>query len=888
MEHINKYLIHIYERFSDLKKSEKKEFDNNDLWKIFEYYVCIKLTEEYKTPFYEYDDIDPNFKELNKMTRIDTGIDCSDLLNTIVQCKLRKHSLSWKECSTFFGSQVIYSEELKAPVVRWKNLIIARNDESSLTENLLYRQKLFIDKIYNKKELLLFCENLILNPPKYPVIINDFKLRDYQNKAIEMITKNKKNVVINLPTGTGKNLIIIHSMEDDLKYLILVPRIILMEQLKKEIIKHKPKMKSKIQLIGDKYNKFDDNKLITICVYNSVYLIEKYCDMFEKIYVDEAHHINKPEIYYNEYEETIKEDNKYVNDDTEKEETIISDEIEEYFSEEEIISDDSEDELKNDTNYTKIIRNLKKYNNNVYLSATIDKIENFEYYSKDIRSMIDNKYLCDYQINVPIFNDDPTNKNICEYLLKNYRNIIIYCKSKKEGKMINKLMNELQLNSSEYIDCDTLKKKRDNILKKYKNGEMSFLVNVKILIEGYNDPHVSGVCFFHLSSKKTTLVQIIGRALRLHPTKTIANIILPYSLTEDKGICNFLKIMALNDNRLKKSFENKILGGYITLEKIEEEKIINEDDCNNIEEINEDIEFKYNMIYDSMGLLKNLEEIWMKKFGELKNYIDKYDKIPVHSRKNMYVHKLYRWMKYQINNHSNKKIINLKIYEIWNDFINSPNYEKYFISEEIKWKQNLTKIINYIDLNNTRPSKHDKDLNIRVLGIWLSIQTQHHKNKTGLMKKENINTYWTNFIDKYGIFFKNNEDKWYNYLNELIKYINTHNKIPNSRDNLIEYTQLSQWFRTQKKAYKTNQMNNENIYNEWSNFLNNYAYLFKKSNAELWNEKLKNVINYININNKIPSINNNDTKEITHWLSRQRYNFIIIDKIYWIIIYKIR
>jgi len=66
-EHNNKYLINIYERYNDLKKSHKIEFDNNDLWKIFEYYSCIKLSEEYNKPFYEYNDIDPNFKEVNNM-----------------------------------------------------------------------------------------------------------------------------------------------------------------------------------------------------------------------------------------------------------------------------------------------------------------------------------------------------------------------------------------------------------------------------------------------------------------------------------------------------------------------------------------------------------------------------------------------------------------------------------------------------------------------------------------------------------------------------------------------------------------------------------------------------------------------------------------------------
>jgi superfamily II DNA or RNA helicase len=78
------------------------------------------------------------------------------------------------------------------------------------------------------------------------VFNEDFKLRDYQIEAIDIIKNNKKNVIINLPTGTGKNSVIIYSMNNESKYLILVPRIILMDQLKNEIIKHNSKMKSKI------------------------------------------------------------------------------------------------------------------------------------------------------------------------------------------------------------------------------------------------------------------------------------------------------------------------------------------------------------------------------------------------------------------------------------------------------------------------------------------------------------------------------------------------------------------------------------------------------------------------------------------------------------------
>ena len=122
----------------------------------------------------------------------------------------------------------------------------------------------------------------------------------------------------------------------------------------------------------------------------------------------------------------------------------------------------------------------------MYLSATIDKTENFEYYSKDIRDMIEKGYLCDYTIHIPIFSEDPNNIKICKHLLKNYKNIIIYCNSQKEGKEINKIMNEQQNNSSMYIDCKTPKKKRNDIIEKYKKGEIPFLVNVRILVEGFD------------------------------------------------------------------------------------------------------------------------------------------------------------------------------------------------------------------------------------------------------------------------------------------------------------------------------------------------------------------------------------------------------------------
>ncbi len=152
--------------------------DNFDLCKIFEYYTCNKLSKEYQKQFYEYNDIEPNFKEINKMSRNDKGIDGSDMDKTIVQCKLRTNNLTWKECGTFFGYRVIFRNELNKPIIRWETLIIVRNSDCVLSKNLLEKKELFIDKVFDKTELITYCEKLLVNPPKYPEINNDFKLRD--------------------------------------------------------------------------------------------------------------------------------------------------------------------------------------------------------------------------------------------------------------------------------------------------------------------------------------------------------------------------------------------------------------------------------------------------------------------------------------------------------------------------------------------------------------------------------------------------------------------------------------------------------------------------------------------------------------------------------------
>lgn len=404
--------------------------------------------------------------------------------------------------------------------------------------------------------------------------------------------------------------------------------------------------------------------------------------------------------------------------------------------------------------FTKIIKSLNKYKNNVYLSATIDEINNFTYYKKYIRDMIDNKYLCDYTIHIPIFSDDPSNKNICKHLLQNYRNIIIYCNSQKEGKKINNLLNLLQNKSSEYIDCNTPKIKRNKIIEKYKKGEIPFLVNVRILVEGFDAPITQGVCFVHLPSNKTTIIQIIGRALRLYTSKTFANIILPFSSKEDESnISKFLKILAQNDIRIKKSYESKKEGGYIFIEKIKDNEEDNKDKQNN------NIEFRYDMIYDSMGILQNGEDVWMKKLEWVKKYIDDNNKRPSSEDINKEIKAYGHWVSHQKNYYiKNESIMkNEIIRNKWKIFINDDKYKQYFISNDDKWINTLETIKKYIEDENKLPTRYNKNKEIKQLGKWLSTQQQNYSKKEHLMIDQLIREKWELFINENEKYFLLNQ-----------------------------------------------------------------------------------------------------------------------------------
>jgi superfamily II DNA/RNA helicase len=367
---------------------------------------------------------------------------------------------------------------------------------------------------------------------------------------------------------------------------------------------------------------------------------------------------------------------------------------------------------------------------------------------------------------------------------------------------------------SEYIDCDTKRSDRNTILEKFKSGEIPFLINVRILVEGFNAPITKGVCFLHMPSSKTAIIQIIGRALRLHDYKTSANIILPFSNTEDeKDINNFLKILANNDYRIKQSYDRKKLGGYISLNKIES-------DCSEELDNNDNCEFRFTMIYDNIGKLINSEEIWMQKLEDLKAYIDEFGHRPNTRSKNIDIKKIAYGEHNQMSYYKKNKCImkNKNIIKIWEEFINY--YKQYFLSIEEKWKLKLDQLILYINKNNKLPSGTSKNKEEYNLGRWRWSQVKNYKLKKYIMKNEIIYNKWKKFIEDYKKYFLSNEEIWINNLEQFKFFIDINKRKPSYSSKNIDEQKLGYWL--------TNQITRQNVYTKntykinelWVSFIN--------------------------------------------------------------------
>ena len=734
-QHIARYTKYIHEDLStlDVETATYKEH----LHKSFEWFACMRLSLQYDSIFLRWEDVPPSLREEKGMSR-DMGIDAWDIEgNRVSQMKLYQGSISWRHFATFLGCCFKFKDAVK---------ILYRTQESQLCSMIqsYVEDHTIVDRTVDGHEFRSECKRIQSLTFPSSKQVESFVIRPYQAESIAYVEKGKEvgqNVSLCIPTGCGKTVILLHyhlhyRMET---LLVLVPRVVLMEQWGEEC----DTLGIKPYLIGTGHHRNMEqytDETIVICVYDSFPNIYDQRGRFKRYCVDEAHHVKIPERYM----ETEAEHDMCDSEDQEEE--YEEDEEEEY-------EEDEEDQEEEVISYMKCIQSLSDTKRAIYLSATLDPpTDGSLFFEYKVRQAIDEGYLCDYQFVFPIFEQEyVTNEHLAQYLVhkQHESHCVIYAPSCKEGKEFTDMLNQLRKGCAGYMDADTSYKERQRLFAEFESGAIQFLVNIRILVEGFNAPHIRSIFFLKVSTSEIFIIQAIGRALRPHCDKLRATIYVPFTQESDMDrIQTFLHQLSTYDERVRQSISQKKMGGYVSLEHGED---VEDDDDDEKEEDTADLfTFRYNLIVDRMGNSNQLEEMAIKRALEYKSFYEEFGRKPTHvlggktkeqtekaSDKHKYEHKLSRW--FDCMKHTKKGKGHMTLYaSVENTLIEllgerwyeNRNLEERAIKKALEYKT-------YYDENQRKPSHvltkkqkenaTDEQKHKYKLSIWFGCMKQAKK-----------------------------------------------------------------------------------------------------------------------------------------------------------------
>ena len=216
------------------------------------------------------------------------------------------------------------------------------------------------------------------------------------------------------------------------------------------------------------------------------------------------------------------------------------------------------------------------------------------------------------------------------------------------------------------------------------------------------------------------------------------------------------------------------------------------------------------------------EKVWFKILNNVKQYINTNKRRPSSKSKNENIKEMGEWILHQQKIYANRigimKFTN--IYNEWKMFIEY--YKEYFKTIEEYWYHQYGKVVKYFNECKNNSYKGNKS-EFQKLCKWVSLQRSNYKEKKDSMKIQSIYDTWTEFKNK-NISLNHGYDKWYCMLNNVKKYIDEYKCRPsiNSEDEKIK--NMGRWIYLQNENYRKNKyiMECNDVYNEWSKFINQY------------------------------------------------------------------
>jgi superfamily II DNA or RNA helicase len=615
-----------------------------------------------------------------------------------LQMKLWKNKLCGHDLGTFW--QVLLCRMFVKNELSKGYLYHSCKLENNVKNDIENNDRLISDKITN------FYENIKLDEIKNKKI-----LREYQIDAISNLNKEWNGVKsLILPCGTGKTFIVCKYLEDkSFKNLedksfknifIFSPLRMHAKQFLNQIKEHLPKYNS---LLADSDN--DGNLNI---------------DEIKKI-------LNKKSIISTTFK-SAKETLSLLFDEKINTENSI------------LIVDEAHNLINND----ELNNIIKKFNKVLLVTATPptqlnEKFESENIYKYSMNDAIKNKYICDYNIYLPLIINEKVSIDKPEELFKldnelckkglfivngmlktGSRKCIVYLSSIEECGIFNKIIKKI-MKKYHFLPCWTGEissninsEQRKKILNDFQKDEerldtLKFLSSVRILDEGINIVKCDSVFITKIGNSTSDIktVQRICRANRL-----------------DKENANKIANCFIWCDDLNKSINSLQLLKENDIDFIKKIHVIN----SNYDKQNEDIGVVEIANKDLIKFINvtcvSVNEMWEMKYNMLVEYVHINKKTPTFEEKykNINIGQWFRYQKKKIN--SNEDEIYVKMSK---NIIVKECLDKYLKKEKnLTFDETLEIFFEYVNLNKKIPTKKEKYKNINI-GQWL--QTQKKKNK---------------------------------------------------------------------------------------------------------------------------------------------------------------
>ena len=158
-----------------------------------------------------------------------------------------------------------------------------------------------------------------------------------------------------------------------------------------------------------------------------------------------------------------------------------------------------------------------------------------------------------------IMNDSSTNNFVVDCWIKkaSERKTVVFCSTVVHAENMLIAFNSKNVLAT-MIHGGMSKKIRENNLDIFQNGSCNVMINVAILTEGFDYQPVSCIVLLRPSSFKSTVIQMVGRGLRVVDKKIYPNIVKNDCIVLDFGISTLMHGYLNGDLNKSKNYEQQI------------------------------------------------------------------------------------------------------------------------------------------------------------------------------------------------------------------------------------------------------------------------------------------------------------------------------------------